>query len=113
MIKNKEFENIRLESEQVAEFDYRPTHCNKTYRMVVVRKNPTIEKGECRLFDDVRFFFYITNDREIMTMQEVVLFANDRCNQENVIGQLKTGVNVLRIPSDGLVSNWAYMVIAA
>ncbi len=48
-----------------------------------------------------------------MTMEEVVFFANDRCNQENVIGQLKSGVNALRMPSDGLVSNWAYMVIAA
>ena len=112
VVKQREFENIRLNSEQVAEFDYRPTHCKKTYRMVVVRKNLTVEKGESRLFDDVRYFFYITNDRE-MTMQEIVLFANDRCNQENVIGQLKSGVNALRMPSDGLVSNWAYMVIAA
>ncbi len=112
VIKEREFKNIRLQSEQVAEFDYRPGHCKKTYRMVVVRKNLTIEKGEHRLFDEVRYFFYITNDRE-MTMGEVVLFANDRCNQENVIGQLKSGVNALRMPSDSLVSNWAYMVIAS
>ena len=112
VVKEREFKNIRLQSEQVAEFDYRPTHCKKIYRMVVVRKNLTIEKGERRLFDDVRYFFYITNHRQ-MTMQEIVLFANDHCNQENVIGQLKSGVNALRMPSDGLVSNWAYMVIAA
>jgi hypothetical protein len=112
VVKEREFKNICLESEQVSEFDYRPTHCSKTYRMVVVRKNLTIEKGEIRLFDDVRYFFYITNDR-VMSMQEIVFFANDRCNQENVIGQLKSGVNALRMPSDGLVSNWAYMVIAA
>lgn len=112
VVKEREFENIRLQSEQVAEFDYRPVHCKKIYRMVVVRKNLTIEKGETRLFDDVRYFFHITNDRK-MTMQEIVLFANDRGNQENVIGQLKSGVNALRMPSDGLVSNWAYMVIAA
>ena len=112
VIREREFNNIRLESEQVAEFNYRPIHCRKTYRMVVVRKNLTVEKGEIRLFDDLRYFFYITNDRQ-MTMQEIVLFANDRCNQENVIGQLKSGVNALRMPSDSLVSNWAYMVIAA
>jgi len=112
VVKEREFQNIRLESEQVAEFDYRPGHCRKTYRMVVLRKNLTVEKGERRLFDDVRYFFYITNDRA-MSMQEIVFFANDRCNQENVIGQLKSGVNALRMPSDGLVSNWAYMVIAA
>ena len=112
VVKEREFKNIRLESEHVSEFAYRPTHCKKNYRMIVVRKNLTIEKGESRLFDDVRFFFYITNDHE-MTMHEVVFFANDRCNQENVIGQLKSGVNALRMPSDGLLSNWAYMVIAA
>ena len=112
VVKEREFDNIRLQSEQVAEFNYRPIHCTKTYRMVVVRKNLTVEKGERRLFDDVRFFFYITNDRK-MTSQEIVLFANDRCNQENVIGQLKSGVNALRMPTDGLVSNWAYMVVAA
>ena len=80
--------------------------------MVVVKKNLTVEKGEQRLFDDIRYFYYITNDWE-MSMQDVVFFANDRCNQENVIGQLKSGVNALRMLSDGLESNWAYMVIAA
>lgn len=112
IIREREYKNIRLLSEDVAEFDYQPIFCKKTYRMVVVRKNLSIERGEQRLFDDIRYFFYITNDRE-MTMQEVVLFANDRCNQENVIAQLKSGVNALRMPSDGLISNWAYMVIAA
>ncbi len=42
-----------------------------------------------------------------------VFFANDRCNQENVIGQLKSGVGALRMPSSDLLSNWAYMVIAS
>ena len=112
VVKEREFKNIRLQGEQVAEFNYRPVHCHKTYRMVVVRKNLTVIKGERRLFDDVRYFFYITNDRK-KTDSEIVLFANDRCNQENVVAQLKSGVNALRMPSDGLVSNWAYMVIAA
>jgi hypothetical protein len=112
IVKDREFKNIRLVSEQVAEFDYSPIHCRKTYRMIVLRKNLSIEKGETRLFDDIRYFFYITNDWE-MSAQEIVFFANDRCNQENIIAQLKSGVNALRMPSDSLVSNWAYMVIAA
>jgi DDE family transposase len=112
IVRQREYKNVRLLSEDVAEFDYKPACCKKTYRIVVVRKNLSIERGEQRLFDDIRYFFYITNDRE-MTMQEVVFFANDRCNQENVIAQLKSGVNALRMPSDGLISNWAYMVIAA
>ncbi len=74
VVKEREFKNIRLQSEQVAEFDYQPVHCNKIYRMVVVRKNLTVEKGENRLFDDVRYFFYITNDRD-KTAAEIVFFA--------------------------------------
>ena len=50
--KEKEWENIRLISEDVAEFDYSPTKCKKTYRMIVVRKNLSVEKGENVLFDD-------------------------------------------------------------
>ena len=112
IVKEREFKNIRLVGEHVAEFDYCPARCRKTYRMVVVRKNLSVEKGEHLLFDDIRYFFYITNDRD-MTAREIVFFINDRCDQENVIGQLKSGVNALRMPADDLESNWAYMVIAA
>lgn len=39
--------------------------------------------------------------------------ANGRCDQENVIEQLKNGVNAMRMPVRDLKSNWAYLVIAA
>ena len=39
--------------------------------------------------------------------------ANQRCDQETVIEQLKNGVNAMRMPVDDLSSNWAYMVMAA
>ena len=112
IVRQREYTNIRLQSEHVAEFEYQPTQCRRKYRMVVLRKNLSIEKGIRLLFDDIRYFFFITNDRE-RSAQEVVLFANDRCNQENLIGQLKSGVHALGMPSNGLVSNWAYMVMAA
>jgi len=106
------FENIKLRSEEVAEFNYRPTACRKTYRMVVVRKNLTREKGEVRLFDEIRYFFFITNEW-VDEADEVVFGANDRCDQENLVAQLKSGVRALRAPVDNLVSNWAYMVMTA
>ena len=112
IVKGRGYKNIRTVSEQVAEMDYRPGKCQKTYRMVVLRKNLTVERGEVALFDDIRYFFYITNDTT-MNPSEVVYFANDRCDHENDIEQLKNGVKALRMPADDLVSNWAYMVIAA
>ena len=48
-----------------------------------------------------------------LTPAEVAWEANDRCNQENVIEQLKNGVNAMRMPVDDLLSNWAYMVTSA
>jgi len=96
----------------VAEFEYRPTKCHKTYRIVVLRKNLSVEQGEQRLFDEIRYFFYITNDRA-SSAAEIVHQANERCNQENLIEQLKNGVQAMRMPVDTLVSNWAYMVMAS
>jgi hypothetical protein len=43
----------------------------------------------------------------------VVWFCNERCKQENLIEQLKNGLNALRMPVDTLVSNWSYMVMAS
>ncbi len=112
IVREREYKNVRLESEQVAEFTYRPTHCKRTYRMVVLKKNLSVERGERALFDDIRYFFYITN-RTDLTPEQVVEFANERCDQENVVEQLKNGVNALRMPVDNLLSNWAYMVMAS
>ena len=112
IVKEKGYKNIRLESEWVAEFEYKPGKCKKGYRVVALKKNLTVEEGKKALIDDIRYFFYITTLRD-RTAQEVVELANERCNQENVIEQLKNGVNAMRMPVRDLESNWAYMVMAA
>lgn len=106
------YQNIKLQGEQVATFPYRPVACRKTYRVVVVRKDLAVEQGQLRLFEDVRYFFYITNVRDA-TPADLVFQANDRCNQENLLEQLRNGVRALNMPVNGLVSNWAYMVMAS
>ena len=107
------FIDIRLRSEDVAEFDYQPGACKKPYRIIVVRKNLDVSRGLQRaLTDDLKLFFYITNDRKT-SAAALVLLANDRCNQENLIKQLKAGVQAMQMPVGDLVSNWAYMVMAS
>jgi len=112
IVQERGYKNIRLQSEQVAQFEYQPVKCRRSYRIVVLRKNLSIEKGEDVLFDDIRYFFYITNDRKT-AKAGIVRDANKRCNQENLIEQLKNGVHAMRMPVDNLVSNWAYMVMAS
>jgi hypothetical protein len=106
------FKNIKTENEHLAEFKYRPGKCQKTYRMIVLKKTIKVLKGELTLFDDIRYFFYITNDWK-MSAEQIVAFYRDRADHENDIEQLKNGVRALHMPVDNLLSNWAYMVIAS
>jgi len=112
IVEEKGYENLRLLGEDVAEFEHRPTACRRSYRMIVVRKHLSVERGQERLFEDYRYFFYITNDRR-STAAQIVALAHGRCDQENVIEQLKNGVHALRMPVGDLVSNGAYLVMAA
>jgi hypothetical protein len=112
VIRRRKYEHLELKSEQVAEFEYQPAACRRSYRMVVVRKNISHEKGELVLFDEIRYFFYITNDWEA-SAAEIVFGCNDRCDQENLIAQLAGGVRALSAPVDSLMSNWAYMVMTS
>lgn len=78
----------------------------------VLRKNISLEKDEKKIFDDARYFFFVTDKREL-PIEDVVFGANKRCNQENLIEQLNNGVGALRMPIDDLVSNWAHTVMAS
>jgi hypothetical protein len=91
IVRDKQFKNCVLPWEDVAEFDHRPAWCKRTYRMIVLRKRISVEKGQEELFEESRYFFYLTNDRT-STPEQIVLSANDRCDQENRIEQLKKGV---------------------
>jgi hypothetical protein len=106
------FENLRLQCEDVAEIEYRPVKCKKNYRVIICRKTIDVEIGQEKLFETYRYFFFITNDRDTPAAQ-LVLEANGRCNQENLIEQLKNGVKAMTLPVDNLISNWAYMVMAS
>jgi Transposase DDE domain group 1 len=112
IVRERGFETLTRVAEDVAEVSYRPTACHRTYRLILVRQTIVAEKGQTRLFDEIRHRFYLTNDRE-GTPRALVLRANDRCDQENLIAQLKGGVRSLRAAVDNLVSNWAYMVMTA
>ncbi len=111
IIRQRGYVHLELEHEDVAEFAYQPTACDRGYRMIVVRKNITKEQGETALFDEIRYFFYISNDAKSVTPEQIVFSCNKRCDQENLIAQLKSGVRSLCAPTDNLLSNGAYMLM--
>jgi len=115
-VRERGYKNYRLVKEEIAEISYEPARAKarRSYRMVIVRKHLNIEKGQQELETEVRYFFYVTNvPEEELVAAEVVFESNARCHQENLIEQLKNGVQAMRMPSGHFVANWAYMVIAA
>ncbi len=113
IVEARGFKDIRLVKEWVAETTYQPAACQRAYRLVVVRKDLEVsEPRQGRLFEkDYDYFFYITNDQDL-TAEQVVFSANDRCQQENLLAQLKS-CRALHAPVDNLTSNAAYMLMTA
>ena len=106
------YKNLKLISEEVAEFEHKPAKAKQSYRFVVVRKLIHEERGQKCLDSFYRYLFYVTNDRT-MPLHKVVAEANHRCDQENLISQLKSGAPALHAPLNTLHANWAYMVMAS
>ncbi|MEZ6114955.1 MAG: IS1380 family transposase [Pirellulaceae bacterium] len=112
VVANK-YKNQILQGESYAEFDYQPGACGHKYRMVVVRKDIKVMRGQQDLFDKQKYFFYITNEPKAeVPAREVIRHSNQRCDQENTISQGKA-CGALTAPLDTLQSNWAYMVMAS
>ena len=112
VIIERNFQHLRLAAEHVAEIAYRPAKCHRPYRLIITRKTIDNEVGGERLWQEYRYFFHITNDDD-KSPEQLVLLANQRCDQENLIEQLKNGVKAMKLPVDNLISNWAYMVMAS
>jgi hypothetical protein len=112
IVVQKGYLNKKLVAEDVTDVTYQPHQCAKKYRLVILRKNISVQRGERVLFDEIKYFFYLSN-RWDLSVPEIIGLANGRGDQENVIEQLKNGVNAMRMPVNDLVSNWAYMVMAA
>lgn len=112
IVRERAYLNKVLESEEVAEFEHKPSRAKKTYRIIALKKNIREERGQLCLDNVVRYFFYVTNDRE-MTPEQVVFEANGRCDQENLNAHLKGGIRALHAPLNTLEANWAYMVMVS
>lgn len=113
IVRARGYKNIRTTAEDVCEFPYRPRSCERDYRIIALRKDLSVERGENVMFHEYRWFFYITNLAAATTADEVIMAARARCDQENLIAQLKGQVRALHAPLNTLTANWAYMVMAA
>lgn len=108
------FKNYRLVDEHYAEIPYTSKKAKKLYRMIVLRKRINVSEGQQFLGGKFLYFFYVTNiPAKKLSAKMTILESNARCNQENLIAQLKNGVRATQMPSGSFMANWAYMVIGS
>jgi hypothetical protein len=110
IVAERGYRNIATVGEDITEFTYRPRYCDRDYRVVALRKDLHVT-GQGVLFNTFRYFFYITNDGHL-SADEVIAEARGRCDQENLIAQLKA-IRALHAPVNTTDANRAYMTMAA
>ena len=65
----------RCWSARCCRVEYQPRKCSRPYRLIIVRKNISVQKGERALIDEIRYFFYLTN-RGDYALEQIVSLAN-------------------------------------
>ena len=112
VISAKEYRKLELEEEHVAEVAYRPRKCRRDLRLVIVRKTIRVTQGQQLLEPEVRYLFYLSNLPESSHSASAIVFeSNQRCDQENLIAQLKSQVCAMSMPTKSFLANWTYLVI--
>lgn len=103
--------DMKLEKQWMAEIPYRPGRSEKTYRLII-RRQRIEESFQGRLFELWRYRYAITSLPSSVTTAEVLRLTYERCDQENVIEQLQSGVAAMRMPTGTLLANAALLACA-
>jgi len=77
--------HLAPEREDLAQSGCKPTACQHGYRIVVARRNLSREQGDSRLFDEIRYLFYISKDHKSCTAEQMLFQRNRKCDQESLI----------------------------
>ena len=103
--------NLQLKKQWIAEIPYRPERSNQTYRLIA-RYQEIEEHEQGHLFMLTRFRFILSNLPPSVAAEKVMDLTYQRCDQENLIEQLQSGVTAMRMPTGGMLSNAAFMTCA-
>ncbi len=108
-VRNKR--DLQLKKQWIAEIPYRPERSDRTYRLIA-RYQEIEEQEQGHLFMLTRFRFILSNLPSSVPADEVMDLTYQRCDQENLIEQLQSGVTAMRMPTGGLLSNAAFLTCA-
>lgn len=103
--------DLKLVKEWVAEFYYQPSSSEEPYRFIV-RRQRIEESNQGQLFECWRYRYIITNLPQTYSAEEVIRLTYQRCDQENIIEQLQSGIAAMRMPSGSFWANAAFLTCA-
>ena len=109
----RKFTELRLVRQLVGEVSWTPPGCDGRLRLIVRRQHiDRFEAKQGQLFETYRDRYIVTNLPPSWSTGEVVDATYLRCDQENVIEQLGSGLAMWRMPVKQFVGNQAWMEIA-
>lgn len=108
--RERDYHELRLVKQQIAEVPYQPPGCPYVYRLIVRRQLIEQHKGQQHLFDEYRYRYVITDLPG--PAGDVIDETYQRCDQENLIQQLGEGLAAWRMPVAEFDGNSAWLEIA-
>jgi hypothetical protein len=107
------YTDLRLVKQYVGEIDWTPSGSKESLRLVVRRQIIDRYEGkQGRLTDFIRDRYVVTNLPRSWSVEDVIDETYLRCDQENVIEQLGSGLAMWRTPVKEFVGNEAWLEIA-
>lgn len=110
--KQRDFKEKRLVRQWVAEVPWTPPGSSETYRLVIRRQLIENHEGQQHLFDEYRYRYVVTNLPASISTARVIDLTYERCDQENIIAELKNGIAAWRMPVAEFDGNSAWLEIA-
>jgi len=96
----------------VTELPYQPAGLAAPCRLIIRRVLIEEREGQKPLFEHFRYRLVLTNLPATHSARQIVDLTYQRCDQENVIEQLATGIAGWRMPVAEFVGNAAWLQIA-
>lgn len=106
------YKNLRLIKQWVAEVSLPGRGWNEATRLVIRRQLIEHSQGQQHLFMAYRYRYVMTNLPLSVTASEVIDLTYERCDQENLIEQMGSGLAAWRMPTAERDANAAWLEIA-
>lgn len=106
------YNELALVKQWVAETTYRPAGSANSYRLIIRRQRIEHRQGQRFLFEEYRYRYVVTNLPTSWSPQDVVDQTYERCDQENLIEQMGSGLAAWRMPVAEFAGNCAWLEIA-